>query len=145
MCVIGYFQKTGIGDSDVDFSAYIWGDKGYVKLLKEILSKNYGNDLELLLIQYYVEEDYKPGWSPEKSRLSNYSNKNKDIAVAFSVTKDKFHNVSEGERRKFVAETTLQAIDLVEERLGKRKLDIDFKRLRKDVVKAGEEFMRHPA
>lgn len=145
MCVIGYFLKSGIGDSGVHFAEYIWGENGYEILLKEILLKYYGKDLRLLLIQYYVEEDYKPDWSPDKPRLSNYSNKNKDIAVAFSVNKDKFHNVGEQERRQFIVETTLQAVDLVEARLGKRKLDINFKRLREDVVKAGEAFIRHLA
>ena len=101
-------------------------------------------DLRLLLIKYYVAGTFSPDEMPAKPQLSNYSNKNKDIAVAFAVTRDKFHDVGEQERRKFIVNTTLQAIDLVEGRLGKRKLDIDFTALKRDVRKAAEDYLNQP-
>jgi hypothetical protein len=144
MCVIRYFQKSGDSDSGDVFSPYIWGNLGFTRVLEKYLSCGYGRDLELLLVQYYVEGIYDIN-APENPRQSNYSKKNKDIAVAFSVTKENFHNVGERERRQFIVDTALQAIDLVEGRLGKRKLDIDFKRLKEDVSRAGEEFIQQMA
>jgi len=145
--LLGYFIKMGVGGDDIDdiFDQYIWSDNGFNYYAEKynIITK-YGHDLNLLLIQYYVEGDEMPDNSPDQPRLSNYSNKNKDIAVAFAVTREKFHDVGERERREFIVNTTLQAIDMVEGRLGKRKLDIDFKSLRRDIQKAAKAYLEQP-
>lgn len=144
--IIGYFLKVGIGGDRADslFSPHLFGERGFkTYLLKTLSQGKYGKDLELILIQYYLEGKSLPDNSPHEPRLANYSSKNKDIAIAFSVTRDKFYNVSNIKRRQFIVDTTLQAIDMVKGRLGKRKLDIDFETLRKDVKKAAEEYLKY--
>lgn len=136
--IIGYFISAGDVDVGNLITPYINGFENYFEPI--LTSKNYGTDLELLLVQYYVEGKFDI-CAPEKSRILNYSNKNKDIAVAFSVTRNKFHDVSDHKRRLFIVNTTLQAIDMVEKRLGKRKLDIHFASLRKDVRAAAEDYL----
>jgi len=143
--IIGYFLVGGGDDKGDDIRMYIWKRKGFSRFLsKHVYGNAYGKDLELLLIQYYVDGPLKAPNMPIKAKIRNYSNKNKDIAVAFPVTPDRFHDAEEPERRRFVVGTTLDAIDLVETRLGKRKLDIDFARLRSDVFTASQEFLKQP-
>ncbi len=36
------------------FSIYIWGNNGIDNTLKEIKRENYGNDMHLILLQFYV-------------------------------------------------------------------------------------------
>ena len=140
--IIGYFQLSGDGIVEDLFTPYVWGDKGYTTFINpKITSTNYGTGLKLILIQYYVEGKFDIH-APDKPKLSNYSAKNKDIAVTVPVTRDKFHDVSDSKRRQFIADTTLQAIDMVEKRLSKRKLDINFDALRRDIQKAAQEYLK---
>jgi len=139
---IRYFLWLGGEDADELFTPYIWGQKSFEYYTEPILSRgSYGNDLRLLLVKFYVEGRLIADGITSKPKISNYSKKNKDIAVAFSVTREKFHDVGERERREFIVNTTLQAIDMVEGRLGKRKLDINFDSLRRDVKKAADEYL----
>ncbi|MGZ3821556.1 MAG: hypothetical protein ACXVB6_13245 [Mucilaginibacter sp.] len=133
------------GDENVSdiFTPYIWNKHGLGTLIKNKLKGNYGNDLELLLIQYYVEGRFS-SYLPISPKVSNYMKKSKDIAVAIGVPKILFHDRSEFERREFIVDTTIQAIKLVENRLSKRKLDIDFEELLKDLQTIEKEYLRHP-
>jgi len=142
--LLGYFLKIGLGGTKIGniFEKYIWTEDGFIRFMEKYnIIEKYGIDLDLILIQYYVEGEKMPGNSPDQPRLSNYSKKNQDIAVAFAVTREKFHDVGEQQRREFIVNTTLQAIDMVEGRLGKRKLDINFDALRRDVKKAAADFL----
>ena len=85
----------------------------------------------MLLIQFYVAGRFDI-FAPDSPKLANYSNKNKDIAVKIPVRHHEFHYVSDSERRKFVANSILNAIELVRSRLEKRKLNIDFNQLQRD-------------
>ena len=142
--LISYYIHTGgmeVGDL---FRPYVWGQHGLGSVLEACtLRDGYGHGLTLVLIQYFVEGEFSTG-GPIEPKVSNYSTKNKDIAVAFPVTRDKFHDVGERQRRQFIVATTLQAIDMVEARLAKRKLDIDFERLRNDVLAAAKEYLDQP-
>src|SRR5690606_26755774 len=111
------------------FTPYVWKEHGLDTLIEVKLAKeNYGTDLDLLLIQYYVEGKFS-SYLPEQPKVGNYLKKNKDIAVAIAVTRDIFHDQNEFERREFIVDSTLNAIELVKAKLIKKKLDIDFDRL----------------
>ena len=135
-----------MGDEHVSnlFSSYLWNEKGFDFMLHEgIGSKSYGNDLELLLIQYYVEGDFDTN-GPEHPKVSNYSKKNKDIAVAISVTKNLFHNRDEFSRREFIVDSTENAISLVKEKLDKKKLDVNLDLLLADVKEISKKYLNYP-
>jgi len=139
--MIRYFILSGDADVEQLFEPYLWSMKGLARRVKSTCEVGaYGSDLRLILIQYYVEGKYDIG-APPAPRLRHYSKKNKDIAVAFPVTHDRFHDVGEQERRQFIVDTTFQSIDMVEARLGKRRLDIDFVSLRRDVNSAAREYL----
>ena len=141
--VVDYFLDLGGSDAKELFRPYIWGHNGLGDVVERFLSgRNYGSDLELILVKYHVYGMFEPDWALGDIRVSNYMSKTKDVAVSFPVKPHQFKDVSERERRLFVVNTTLQAIDLVEKKLGKRKLDIDFESLRRDVKEATDEYLR---
>ncbi|WP_109672055.1 hypothetical protein [Dyadobacter jejuensis] len=131
--MIGYYLSTGDEEVSNMFSPYVWKENGLDTLMDlKLAKKNYGDDLDLLLIQYYVEGKFS-SYLPEEPKVGNYLKKNKDIAVAIAVTRDVFHDRNEFERREFIVNSTLNAIELVRKRLIKKKLDIDFDSLIRDV------------
>ncbi|MES2330985.1 MAG: hypothetical protein V4539_15385 [Bacteroidota bacterium] len=141
--MIKYFLKTGDEDVSKMFSPYVWQTNGLATLFERtFLNKDYGADLKLLLIMYYVEGRFDIN-GPQNAKVNNYSNKNKDISVAIAVTPELFHNKNEFERRKFIVDSTLNAVKLVRNKLEKRKLDIDFDLLVSDITIASSEFLKH--
>jgi hypothetical protein len=139
--MIGYFVKSGDITVSGMFTPYLWGSNGLAKLLKPLRKKNYGSALRLLLIQYYVEGQYLSSSEVPAVKVMNYSSKNKDISVRVPVNRIDFHNTDEFCRRRFLLQTTLEAIELVAIRLERKKLDVDMRRLKRDVESIGEQFM----
>lgn len=131
--MIKYYLSTGDQEGADMFSPYVWNGYGLGALIDAKLSeKSYGADLKLLLIQYYIEGKFS-SYLPEQPKLGKYVKKTFDIAVAIGVTRDLFHDRNEFERREFIVDSTVNAIELVKSRLAKKKLDIDFDSLIKDV------------
>jgi hypothetical protein len=140
--VLGYYASTSDPQIGNLATPYIWGSNGLSVYFESISAGiSYGTDLRLLLITYYFEGEKELWWTPGEPKLRNYSSKNKDIAVMFPGPSDVFYEVVDEERRAFIAKTTLQAIDMVEGRLGKRKLNIDFTALRRDVTIAIQKYL----
>lgn len=141
--MIKYYLNTGDQEGSDMFTPYVWGKKGFGALMDKSLKKNYGSDLDLLLIQYYVEGKFS-SYIPVEPKPGNYKAKDKDIAVAIGVTREIFHNRNEFERREFIVDSTINAINIVKKRLTKKKLDIDFDKLLKDVQETAKEYLKHP-
>ena len=139
--MIAYFTSSGDPRVDAMFSPYIWGPSGLGTLLEPLRQKPYGDDLILLLIQFYVEGQFSYFYFPSQFKVKNYSTKNRDIAVVIPVTRSVFHEASEEQRREFVLRSTLEAISAVRARLEKRKVNVDFDRLVKDVEEIGKVFI----
>ena len=125
------------------FSPYVWDKHGLDTLMKKKLAKNYGNDMELLLIQYYVEGKFS-SYMPVQPKLGNYMKKSRDISIAIGVLREKFHNRNEFERREFIVDSTVNAIKMVKDRLRKKKLDVDFDKLIQDVEQVSKEYLKWP-
>jgi hypothetical protein len=131
--MIRYFISAGDESVSDMFSPYVWNNLGFSTLFSNKFSnKSYGSDLKLILIKYYVEGKFEVN-GPEKPKVSNYSKKNKDISVAYTVHTNDFHLRDDIERKEFIVESTLNAIILVQEKLFKQRLDIDFEGLLTDI------------
>jgi hypothetical protein len=140
--MIGYYISCSEEVCDI-FKPYVWDKHGLDTLMKNKLAGDYGNDMELLLIQYYVEGKFS-NYLPAQPKLGNYMKKSRDIVVAIGVPRESFHDRNEFERREFIVDSTLNAIKLVKERLIKKKLDVDFDKLTKDVREVSREYLEWP-
>lgn len=139
--MIRYFISAGDENVSEMFSPYVWSNLGFSTLFSNKFSnKSYGSDLNLILIKYYVEGKFEVN-GPEKPTVSNYSKKNKDISVAYTVHTNDFHLRDDFERKEFIVESTLNAIILVQEKLFKQRLDIDFEGLLADIKLIASGFL----
>ncbi|MCE9644959.1 MAG: hypothetical protein K8S20_03085 [Chloroflexi bacterium] len=142
--MIGYFVGAGDIEAGKMFDTYLHGENGFANLLKDLKKTDYGEGLNLLLIEFYIEGNFSTIFDVDKIKTGNYSNKNKDISVKVPVKRTDFHDRTENERRQFIVSTTLKAIELVENRLAKLKLGINFDLLKKDVTNIGKLFIEKP-
>ena len=141
--MIGYYLNSGDQEGSDMFSPYVWSKHGLDTLMEKKLSNDYGKDMDLLLIQYYIEGRFS-NYLPVPPKLGNYMKKSKDITVAVGVTRKLFHDRNEFERREFIVDSTLGAIKLVKERLVKKKLDINFDKLLQDIKEISQEYLQYP-
>jgi hypothetical protein len=130
--LFGYFIKAGDDKVSELIAPLIWGREGILSLLESVSKKDYGRDLELVLIQYYVEGEF-PVHGPEEMKVGRYSSKEKNIAVAITVHKHNFHNLERNDRKDFVSKTSLDAFEAVAKKLSKRKLYFDFENWINDI------------
>jgi len=127
--MIKYFLKSGDEAVSNMFSPYLWKEKGLGTLLDKCLDlREYGNDLSLIQIRYYVVGKFEVN-GPVEPKVGNYSKIDKSIVISITVNPDDFHNQSEETREEFVAKKTVLAVELALQKLEKVKLVIDRKSL----------------
>ena len=92
------------------FCSYIWGGEGICETLKKLKHENYGENLILILFQFYVKpiayelQNLKP--------IESYRKKEKAIGIPIIVTDENFFSKSEEERYHFLKQSILQKLDL---------------------------------
>jgi len=118
---------------DEIFSPYIWGATGIRDTLKKLKHKDYGEDLELALFQFYVKPTaIELGYLKE---IESYRKKEKAIGIPIIVTDENFFNNSEEERYIFLKQSIFQKLDLLAEVVKKKKLDTNMEQLKTDLEK----------
>lgn len=113
------------------FRSYIWGTKGISETLKKLKHKNYGKDIVLILLQFYLNPI--PYELQGLKEIENYRKSEKSIGIPIIVTDENFFNKSDEDRYKFVHKAIMDKVDLLAEVVKKKKLDTNIDLLRKDV------------
>ncbi len=137
--MLGYFVKAGDLDVGAVFAPY---SRVFGRLLDQHLGKrSYGEGLRLMVIQYHLEGRYLE--LPAKNyKVMSYRKNEKALSVVVGVP-GSFGNLSDEEKRRFIVDSTLKAIELVQakmERLG--FTDIDFDGLVGDVKACADRFLK---
>src|SRR5690606_19011604 len=96
-----------------EFRNYIWGEKGISKKIEQLNFEDYGNDLKLILFQFYVNPDLVEVQS--LLEIEKYRKREKSIGIPIIVNDENFFNMSEKERYNFLKESTLAKLDLLAE------------------------------
>jgi hypothetical protein len=115
--MIGYFVKSGDIDIGHLFSPYCFSFSDLIK--EKITGKNYSKDLNLILIEYHLEGRFLELPS-EKYKVKSYSTKDLAVAVVIGVP-NLFSTWSDSEKKFLIVNTTLEAINLVKNKLSKRR------------------------
>jgi hypothetical protein len=115
------------------FSPYIWGEKGISSTLKKLKHKNYGNDLKLVLFQFYIKPS--PVEQQRLKSIESYRKKEKSIGIPVIITEENFFSKTEEERYRFLEASILQKLDLLAEVVKKKKLDTSISLLKSDLQK----------
>jgi hypothetical protein len=136
--MIGYFEKDGDADVGEGFHPY---KEAFNKIIKRnIKPKVYGDGLDLILIEYHLEGRFLPRYE-EKYRLKSYRKNEHSIAVVVFVSYE-FRQMSDLAKRKFIVDTTIDAVHLVQTKMAKLGFaSIDFPQLIADIEECRNEFM----
>lgn len=115
------------------FRTYIFGEKGINHQFKELINSHYGDNLKLILFQFYVYllQDLEP---------VDYRQKEKSIGIPIVINDENFFNKLEEDRYRFLKESILQKMDLLAEVVKKRKLDTDIEKLKHDLKEVLNHF-----
>lgn len=136
--MIGYSIVAWDFNASTPFTAY---EHAFAKLLRQRIGEHkYGDDLDLILVQYWVEGQFAPPVA-KQYRVQGYRKKEKSVGVIVWVARS-FQDKSEEEKRQFIVDTTLEVIRLVRikmDRLGYKVIDFD--RLTTDVRKCADEYI----
>jgi len=116
-----------------EFRGYLWGHEQLRDKLGGVRYQDYGEDLRLILFQFHV--------FPDDERLSQlkeiepYRAKEKSIGINCIVNNVNFFDKTELERKKFLRQTILAKLGLLNEVIKRRKLDTKLEKLIADVQK----------
>lgn len=124
-------QKQKARDEGDLFSIYIWGNEGISDTLKKLKYENYGNDMNLILLEFYVNPI--PYLRQNLKEIESYRKKEKAIGIPIIVTDENFFSKTEEARYRFLKEAILNKMDLLENVVKKKKLDTDVKKLKADI------------
>ena len=116
------------------FRAYVWGEHGICDALKKLEREDYGNDLVLILFQFYVNPI--PILAQNLKEIEAYRKKERSIGIPIIVNDDNFFSKPESERYDFLKQSILQKLDLLAKLIKRRKLDTKIDLLKSDVRKA---------
>ena len=115
------------------FRSYIWGEAGICSALKALRHEDYGADLVLVLMQFYVNP--VPYLRQRLAEIEPYRKREKSIGIPIIVNDENFFDRSEDDRRDFLRRTILQKLGLLEQVVRRKKLDTDVGKLKADVVR----------
>ncbi len=115
------------------FRSYIWGEKGICdSLLIKLNYDDYGNDLILVLFQFYVNPI--PITIQALKEIENYRNKEKSIGIPIIINNENFFSKSDGERYNFLKQSILEKLKLLTDVIKKKKLDTKINLLEADLI-----------
>ncbi|WP_320982825.1 hypothetical protein, partial [Bacteroides sp.] len=105
-------QKQKAREEGDLFSIYIWGNEGISDTLKKLKYENYGNDMNLILLEFYVNPI--PYLRQNLKEIESYRKKEKAIGIPIIVTDENFFSKTEEARYRFLKEAILNKMDLLE-------------------------------
>lgn len=122
------------------FRNYIWGNEGMEDLLDDFDYRNYGLDVELILLQFYLNPNkYQLDYI---KKIEKYRKKEKSVAISFIVTDENFFNKDQRERVNFLVNSIIQDLSKLEAYLSQEKLDTRISMLIKELNQAFEDNRR---
>ncbi|MFT6845423.1 MAG: hypothetical protein ACJAUV_001619 [Flavobacteriales bacterium] len=114
------------------FRSYVWGGNGLDRVLKKLDCSKYGNDLKLILLQFYLNplSIELPG-IPD---IEEYRKRASAIGIPIIINDENFFESTEQERITFLKNIIVQKLNLLSEVIKDKKLDTDIEQLRVDLV-----------
>ena len=113
------------------FRSYVWGPLGIVNSLNGLDRRDYGRDLDLILLKFYllplIEE------LAALKEIERFRKNEKAIGIPLIVNDENFFNKSDYERRKFLKDAILEKLDLLVPVIKRNKLDTNIELLKSDV------------
>lgn len=113
------------------FRDYIWGENGICKVLKILNHSDYGQDLVMVLYQFYLNPI--PIELISLGKIKVYRSKEKSIGLPVIVTNENFFDRTKVERTLFLKKSILENIGLIKDVVINKKLDTNIEKLKIDL------------
>lgn len=116
-----------------EFRSYIWGENCLCDILKKLKRDDYGKDVSLILLQFYLDpiqfelDNLKP--------IDSYRKSEKSIGIPIIINTTVFLNLTAREKQITLRDMILEKIDLLSDVVKKKKLDTDVASLKLDIIK----------
>ncbi len=113
------------------FRSFIWGEQGLDKIFKKLEAQNCGVDIELILLQFYVE--------PLKIERDNmkeifeYRRKERSVGVPI-IIESEFFSLSSPKKIKYLERKVFEALDKVNELVNSKNLDTNISLLKSELI-----------
>ncbi len=114
------------------FRNIVWGVNGIEECLKPILAENYGTDLELILLQYYILPHELT--RPHIREVECFRPKEKSIGLSIIIELD-FFDWDEAQQRKWLKEMVVQRLNDLAIRIKRKRHNMAMDRVIEDVNK----------
>jgi hypothetical protein len=136
--VIGFFVKAGDVIVSKAFRPYCWKFRDIVN--EKIANKKYGDGLKLILIEFLLEGQFLS--LPERLiKISYYRKSEQSISAVVGIPKT-FADMEEIEKKRLIAESAIEGVEAVKERMIKKGFDkIDFQQLLDDLRACAKEYL----
>jgi hypothetical protein len=136
--MIDYFVKAGDIYVGQFFIPY---EKEFINIINKNISGNdYGQGLEILLIEYHLEGQFLQ-IPEERYKVNSYRRKEQSVSVTVYVP-ETFKLLSELEKKNFIISTTKDAVILVKEKMAKKEnMRINFDKLLSDLEECSNNFL----
>lgn len=129
--ILGCFVSSVNGDINGDlFRKYIWGNNGICNKINQLSHDNYGNDILIILLQFYVNPI--PYLQDHLKEVDTYRKNEKSIAVNIVINNENFFVKSEMERYNFLNQIIIEKLEAIEKVVKKKKLDTNIQTLISD-------------
>ncbi len=129
--IIGFYASFNENDPNLElFRSYLWGKNGLKNELSHLKWRSYGQGLELILFQFYVN----PGafLKTNLKQIESYRSKEKSIGIPVIID-NQFFNMTGQERQIFFSETIISRLELVKIKVKRNKLRFEIIQLIEDV------------
>lgn len=140
--ILGCFVKIGfdptLKEEDFQklaafFCPYIWGERGIAENMKKLKAEDYGKDLVLALFEFHVKPtNIELQYLKE---IGSFHRKDKSIGIPIIINDENFFNKTEAERYEFLKTAILRKMDLLADKVKKRKMDTKMEQLKSDLEK----------
>lgn len=116
-----------------NFRSYLWAPGGFVDTIKKLEHSNYGEDLVMVLFQFYIKPI--PELQENLKAIEAYRKKEKAIGIPIILTDENFFTKSVDERNSFLKQAVLEKMDLLKEKVKNNNLDTKIDLLKADLEK----------
>ncbi len=114
------------------FRSYIWGEAGIDVHLKKLNHIDYGTDLILILLQFYLIPI--PYEIEHLREIESYRKRERSIGVPIIPNEENFFAKPDLGRKEYLKSSILYKLDLVANVVKRRKLDTKIDQLKSDLL-----------
>lgn len=124
-------EQNSIFEKGRLFKSYIWGENGIARTLNQLPPASYGNDLKLILFEFYVH----PASSVTRHlKAINYKKQEKTICLPIIINDENFFNKADTERCYFLKGALISKLETLIPFCTQKRLNCEVGKIKLDLL-----------